>query len=62
MLWKTYQTKTNCRTHKKNPKFDRIMIDFDLLYLGDNDIQALILKIPVGIKYQKTYYCLQVEM
>lgn len=56
MLWKTYPTKNNCRTHKKNPKFDRIMIDFDLLYLGDNDIQALILKIPVGIKYQKTYH------
>ena len=58
---KTYPTKNNCRTHKKNPKFDRIMIDFDLLYLGDNDIQALILKIPVGIKYQKTYYCCKLK-
>ena len=38
------------RTNKKNPNFDRITIDFDMNYLGDNDIQANILNIPVGIK------------
>ena len=40
------------RTHPKRPEFDRIIIDFDMKYLGNNDIQASILNIPVGIKYE----------
>ena len=41
-----------CRTHRRSREFDRIIIDFDLAYLGNNDIQASILNIPVGVKYE----------
>ena len=40
------------RTHQKRSQLDRIIIDFDMKYLGNNDIQASILNIPVGIKYE----------
>ena len=40
------------RTHQKKSELDRIIIDFDMKYLGNNDIQASILNIPVGIKYE----------
>jgi len=43
----------NLRTHKKNKDVDRIVVDFDMSYLGDNDIQAELLTFPVGIKNVK---------
>jgi len=41
---------TNIRTHPKVPGIDRIVIDFDLLYLGDADIQVSILGISAGVR------------
>ena len=41
---------SNLKVHKKSNGTDRIVVDFDFAYLGNSDIQAAILKIPVGIK------------
>ena len=38
------------RTHKRKEGLDRIILDFDLEYVGDNDLQASIVNIPVGVK------------
>jgi len=44
---------TNLRTHGASSKLNRITVDFDLMYLGDGDIQVSILGASSGIKNVK---------
>jgi len=40
----------NIRAHKPVPGKDRIVVDFDLIYLGDADIQVSLLGVAAGVR------------